>query len=131
MTDEQVFILVTHYYEDIEHLGYRYRVRPYTESQHYCILDDHTDQLYHHQRGGTKTRRVWTSLDLVEAINFAETLSKGEIKPLKEETSLTQKVAYINQGRKTRKASVPMVQVSPFSMCEKCQQMTKRGHECE
>jgi hypothetical protein len=130
VTDEQVEILCIHYYDEIDTKGYRYRVAPYSLSESFCIIDDHTDKLYHHQRGNTKTQRVWSSQSLVDAINYAEMLSLEHIKIPHESTHLSQKIAYTNQTRKAKQEAAQVPQSSPFSMCDQCHRMTKKGHAC-
>lgn len=127
LSDEEIDILFTHYVGDIDNKNHRYRVKPYMEPHLFCIVDDHTDQLFHTQRGSVRTRRVWTSRNVSEAINYAELLSTNVEPVAKEETHISQVVRYINPRRKVNTAE-PVK--SAFKLCQKCQQMVRGTHEC-
>lgn len=123
LNETQISVLA-HHYADVDEHNRRWRVRPYPEG-FFAVLDQHSDQMYHTQKSRTRTRRVWTVPDVMDAVKLATAFNQYEPPKPKEETSLSQRIAYINQNRSKREK---VILPNAFRLCGQCQQMVKGEH---
>jgi len=103
---------------------FQYLAKPWYEGV-YVVLDTHADDFVYVLKGQTKTKHIWRSRSFSEALVYASELNK---KPLRarEEMSLTQRIAHMNQQRKFK----PVVRRSLFKRCI-CGTMYRGDEHCE
>lgn len=129
LTTVQMILLAAHY-DELTEKNYRYRIRTLGSTKLFCIIDNHTDELYYHvAKNNVKSRRIWSSADLERTLGFVNLLNKYGAPPTKEETHLSQRVRYANPPKNKTSFASP-VETPKFHVCKFCQGMVKEGHTC-
>jgi hypothetical protein len=105
-----------------------HRYRAEAIGQYWGVLDCELQTYIRNWHRGL-TRTVWRT-DLETATEMADTMNAlrmGNVRPVAQELSKSQKIMFANKARK--RTARPTV--SSFTRCAGCARMVKQGHQCE
>lgn len=119
------FATLVDHYMVVDEGVLRYQAKPFFDDM-YTVLDRFDDDFVYLAKGRTKTKKIWRSPSVDEAITYAMQLNHDHAAvKLRDETSLTQRIAFINQRVPKKK----LMKRVPFTRCE-CGTMYRGEKHC-